>query len=232
MPEKNTENSAMTEENIVLKVTELLETLDHVKRYNALAKSLRKFALIVIGSVVIFLSVGGSLGFANLMAPFDEPLFFMESLLLLIIPITGIIVGVLFIRKRVNSIKTGLWKNEISQGFPGALKILLEINWDETFDEISSGRVSYALYGLLKAGAYWIITTFSLGLLGSLVAFVALRQEGKFGSPFLGLIALLIVYLILRNDLSRRYKEIRALDKLLWELRWFSIELGRAEFQT
>jgi len=230
MPEKNIENSAMTEENVVLKVTELLETLDHVKRYNALAKSLRRFALIVLGSVVIFLAVGASLGFANLMAPFDKPLFFMESILLLIIPITGIIVGVLFIRKRVNSIKTGQWKTEISQGFPGALKILLEIDWDETFDEISSGRLSYAIYGLLKACAYWIITTFTIGLLGSLVAFVALHKEGEFGGPLLSLIALFIVYLILRKDLSRRYNEIRALDKLLWELRWFSLELRRAEF--
>ena len=88
------------------------------------------------------------------------------SILLLLVPISGISAGVLLIRRRVNSIKIGEWKDELSNGFPSALKILLELDWDETFDEISAGRVGYALYGLLKAAAYWSITVFALGLLG------------------------------------------------------------------
>jgi hypothetical protein len=163
---------------------------------------------------------------------FDKPQIFVASLLLLLIPITGIAAGVIFIRRRVNAIKTGEWKEELSHGFPSALKILLEIDWDETFDEISSGRVGYALYSSLKAGAYWVITVFAFGLFGNLVSFLVLQKAGLFGGPILGLLSLLIVYLILRKDLSRRYNEIRALDKLLWELRWFSLELRRAEFQT
>jgi hypothetical protein len=106
------------------------------------------------------------------------------------------------------------------------------MDWAETFDEISAGRVGYALYSLLKAAAYWIITVFALGLLGNLLTFIILGKAALFGGPLLGLLSLLIVYLFLRNDLSRRYNEIRALDKLLWELRWFSLELRRAEFQT
>ena len=106
------------------------------------------------------------------------------------------------------------------------------MNWDETFDEISSGRVGYALYGLLKTAAYWIIMVFALGLVGNLLTFVILGKAGLFGGFIWALLSILIVYLILRNDLSRRYNEIRALDKLLWELRWFSLELRRAEFQT
>lgn len=232
MSEKNVENSMMTEENVVAKVVELMETLDHVKKYNALASSFKRFALIVIGSLGIFLALGASLGFLNLVVTFDRPQLFLASVLLLLVPITGVAAGVLFIRRRVDSIMTGGWKDELSHGFPSALKILLELHWDETFDEISSGRVGYALYGLLKAAAYWIITVFAVGLLGNLVIFIILREAGLFGGPVLGLISLLIVYLLLRNDLSRRYNEIRALDKLLWELRWFSLELRRAEFQT
>jgi hypothetical protein len=162
----------------------------------------------------------------------DRPQLLLAALLLLLVPISGIAAGVLFIRKKVNEIKTGEWKEELSHGFPSALKILLEMNWDETFDEISSGRVGYALYGLLKAAAYWIITVFTVGLLGNLVAFLVLGTTGFLGVPVWGLLSVLIVYLILRKDLSRRYNEIRALDKLLWELRWFSLELRRAEFQT
>ena len=229
MSEKNV-NSVLTEENVVAKVAELMETLDHVKKYNALAGSFKRFALIVLGSIVVFLALGASLGFLNLVATFDKPQIFVASLLLLLIPITGIAAGVIFIRRRVNAIKTGEWKEELSHGFPSALKILLEIDWDETFDEISSGRVGYALYSSLKAAAYWVITVFAFGLFGNLVSFLVLQKAGLFGGPILGLLSLLIVYLILRKDLSRRYNEIRALDKLLWELRWFSLELRRTGF--
>ena len=232
MSEKSINNPLMTEENVVAKVAELMETLDHVKKYNALARSFKKFALIVLGSITIFLALGASLGFLNLVATLDRPQIFLASVLLLLVPITGVTVGVLFIRRRINSVKTGAWKEELSQGFPSALKILLEMDWDETFDEISSGRVSYALYGLLKTGAYWIITVFAVGLLGNLLTFIILHKAGLFGGFILGLLSLLIVYLILKSDLSRRYNEIRALDKLLWELRWFSLELRRDEFQA
>jgi hypothetical protein len=232
MSEKSVKNSIMTEENVVAKVAELMETLDHVKKYNALSKSFKRFALIVIGSISIFLALGASLGFLNLAVTLDRPQIFLASILLLLVPITGITAGVLFIRRRVNSIKTGEWKDELSHGFPSALKMLLEMDWDKTFDEISAGRVGYALYGLLKTAAYWIITVFAVGLLGNLLTFMILQKAELFGGFIWGLLSLLLVYLILRNDLSRRYNEIRALDKLLWELRWFSLELRRAEFQT
>ena len=232
MAEKNIGNSELTEENVVTKVVELMETLDHVKKYNALAESFKRFALIVLGSIAIFLALGASLGFLNLVVTFDRPQIFVASILLLLVPITGIAAGVIFIRRRINAIKTGEWKEELSHGFPSALKILLEMDWDKTFDEISSGRVGYALYSLLKAAAYWVITVFAVGLLGNLVTFLVLQKAGLFVGPILWLLSLLIVYLILRKDLSRRYDEIRALDKLLWELRWFSLELRSAEFQT
>ncbi len=219
----------MTEEDVVAKVAELMETLDQVKKYNALTSSLKRFALIVIGSILVFLAVGASIGFLNLVATLDKPQFFLLAILLLLIPISGISIGVYFIRKKVNSIKTGEWQEELSHGFPSALKILTELDWDKTFDEISSGRVDYALYSLLKGAAYFIITLFTLGLVGNLVTFIFLHRA-LLGGPVLGLISLLVVYLLLREDFARRYNQIRALDNLLWELRWFSVELRRAEF--
>jgi hypothetical protein len=232
MTEKNIKNGEMSEENVVAKVAELMETLDHVKKYNALAGAFKRFALIVLGSITVFLAVGASLGFLNLVATLDRPQLLVVSLLLLLVPITGIALGVVFIRKRVSAIKSGEWKEELSHGFPSALKMLLDIDWDEMFDEISSGRVGYALYGILKTVAYLIITVFAVGLLGNLGTFLILHRAGFFALPIWGLLSLFIVYLVLRKDLSRRYNEIRALDKLLWELRWFSLELRRAEFQT
>ena len=51
-------DSVLSEESVVSKVSELMETLDHIKRYNALSRSLKKFSLIVIGSIAISLAVG------------------------------------------------------------------------------------------------------------------------------------------------------------------------------
>jgi hypothetical protein len=229
MVENTAQTSQLTEKNVVAKVAELMETLDQVKKYNALTSSLKRFALLVIGSLIIFLAVGSSIGFLNLVVTLDKPQLFFASILLLLIPISGISIGVYFIRKKVNSIKTGEWNEELSNDFPSALQILTELDWDKTFDEISSGRVGYTLYSLLKATAYLIITLFTLGLVGNLVTFIFLNQ-GLLGGPILGLISLLIVYLLLRKDFLRRYHQIKALDNLLWELRWFSVELRRAEF--
>jgi hypothetical protein len=231
MSEKNVETApVLTEDNVVAKVAELMETLDHVKEYNALYRSFKTFALIVLGSLTVFLSIGAYVNFLNFTVGPDNPDFFLISLLLLLVPISGTIGGILFIRRKIKSVKKGEWKKDLEQGFPLALKILLEINWDETFDEISLGRVGYALYGLLKAAAYWIITLFLIGLISNSISFLIQHRAGLFGVPIL--FSILIVYILLRHDLAGRYDEIRALDKLLWELRWFSNEFRRADFET
>ena len=106
MQEKDVNNPVITEDNAVAKVAELLATLDNVKKYNALTKSLRRFALIVFGSILIFLAVGASMGLLNLVATLDKPQIVVTSVLWLLIPIGGIISGIVFIRRRVNAVKT------------------------------------------------------------------------------------------------------------------------------
>ena len=86
MSDKNVTNSVLTEESVVSKVAELMETLDHVKKYNALARSFKKFALIVLSSIAVFLALGASLGFLNLVATLDRPQIFLASILLLLSP--------------------------------------------------------------------------------------------------------------------------------------------------
>jgi F0F1-type ATP synthase assembly protein I len=223
----------MTEESIVSKVEELMETLDHVKRYNALAKSLKKFTVVMASFFIIFFVLRGLVDFFDLGSTLDKPVFLSVLFLLLLIPVVGIAAAVLTVRKRVNSVRTGEWKEELSHNFPSALKILMELDWDKTLDEISVGRLSYFLYGLLKTAAYWVVTFFVLGFIGATLSiFFPHGAPPFFGGFLMGLLSLLIVFLVLRDDLLRRYKEIRSLDMLLWELRWFSLEFRRAEFQT
>jgi hypothetical protein len=153
----------MPEERIVSKVGEFMETLDHVKRYNALARSLKEFAAVIAGSFVIFLVLRGLVDFLDLSSVLDRPIFLLTLFLLLLIPLFEIVAGIMVARKRVNSVRAGEWKEELSQGFPSALKMRLELDWDKTIEDIS-GRFSYFVYGLLKTVAYWFVTFFGLGL--------------------------------------------------------------------
>jgi hypothetical protein len=222
----------MREESVVSKVEELMETLDNIKRYNALAHSLKKFAIIVVGSITVFAVLAGVFEFFDLRLVLDEPVFLSVALLSLLIPVTGIIAGVLFVRRKVASVRTGEWKEELSHGFPSALKILVELDWEKTFDEISMGKLSYALYAFLKAAAYWAVSFFALSSFGNIVIYLILQRAVSSSGILWGALAFIIVLLFLSNDIWKRYKEILALDMLLMELRWFSFEFRRAEFKT
>jgi hypothetical protein len=169
----------------------------------------------------IFPSIAGTLTFAER--------FLIAWSIKMLVPIVGIAIGALFIRKKINAVKTGEWREELSNGFPSALKILFTINWDETFEEISLGKISYALYSALKIIAYIVITAFGVGFFWNLGTYLILDQVGLLGGASIWL-APFIVYVLVRKDLSKRYNQIRALDKLLLELRGLKAELESKQF--
>ncbi len=228
MSEKGDKNSTMAEENIVAKVAELMETLDQVKKYEVLARHLKMFTSIVVGSIVICVSVNLLISFLGLLSAFDEFQRFFLTFPLVLIPATGVVVGILYVRRKIDAVKTGEWKDELSQGFPSALKILSEIDWEASFDFVSSGRLGYAMYSLVKGAAYGFVAFFILGFTFNLVTYIVLHRTGALGYASFHF-SLLVIFLYLRKDLSRRFNEIRAMDKLHWELRRFSHDLRSKE---
>jgi hypothetical protein len=228
MTRKDSDNSVNEEEIVVSKVAELMETLDEVKKYNVLEKYFNKFAVIVVSSIIVYLVVRSYLDFYNVLAIFGRTDRFFLTFLLVIIPAVGDALGLLFIRGKISAVKTGRWKEELSNGFPSALKLLSEIDWDGSFDVVSSGGLGYAMYGLVKGIAYWIITYLTLGFAFNIITLILLDRTAALGNASLW-ISLLITFVYLRKDLSRRFNEIRALDKLQLELRRLSDELRTAE---
>ena len=226
---ENSFKDQTTEERLVSKVAELMETLDEIKKYQMFDRYFKKFSAIVITSIIILVLANTFLPYSGLLTAFNPPDRFLLTFLLVIIPITGVVIGVLFIKGKINSVKTDEWKKELSNGFPSALKILSEINWDSSFDVISSSGLGYAMYGLVKGVAYWIITYFALGLLFNISTYLVLHQTAVLGNSSLWF-SLLIAFAYLKKDLSRRFNEIRTIDKLQEELRRFSYELRNAEF--
>jgi hypothetical protein len=136
----------LPEESVVSKVEELMETLDHIKKYNALATSLKRFGIVIATSFAVFFVLRGLIDFLDLSSMLDRPVLLLVLFLLLLIPLGGIAAGVLIVRKKVNSVRTGAWKEELSHGFPSALKILQELDWDKTIDEISEGRQLFLVW--------------------------------------------------------------------------------------
>lgn len=228
MSEKTDKNPTIAEENVVAKVAELMETLDQVKKYGVLARHLKMFTSIVAGSIVISIFVNLVITYSGLLSTFDEFQRFFLAFPLVLIPATGVVVGILYVRRKINAVKTGEWKDELSHGFPSALKILSEIDWDESFDFVASGRLGYAMYSLVKGAAYGFIAFFILGFTLNLITYIVLHRTGALGYASFHL-SLFVIFLYLKKDLSRRFNEIRAMDKLHWELRRFSHDLRSKE---
>jgi hypothetical protein len=228
MSKQDNNNLVKEEASVVTKVAKLMETIDEVRKYEVLDKHFRKFAFIVISSIIVLVIVRTYVDFFNLFGDFGRTQRFFLTFLLVVIPVIGFAIGMLFIRSKIRAVKTGEWKNELSNGFPSALKLLSEMNWDRSFDAVSSGGLGYAMYSLVKGVAYWVITYFTLGFAFNITTLILLNRTAALGNASLWF-SLLITYVFLRNDLSRRFNDIRALDKLHGELRRFSDELRTAE---
>ena len=214
------------------KVAELMETLDQIKKYTAVTKSLKKFGLIVVGSVTVFFAILTLFETLEVDHMLNTTWFIVVAFLSLLIPIAGLLGGMLFIRKQINSVKEGEWRKEISSSFSSNLKLLVDVDWAKTLDDISNGRFGYAVYSIIKFGVYIFVAVTAFELFWNGLTLILLDTIVSAGAIFWGLFAVLLVVLVLAKDIVQRYRELRSLDALVWELRWLSFEFGRAEFQT
>ena len=222
-------DTKLGEREIEQKVGQLMETMAQVARYNELSRSLKGFAAVVIGwglGGVLLLFISSLLPSSTLAS-----VEVLVSVLSLSTPVIGVVGGVVYIRRRVDSVKTGEWQPTLTQGFPGAVRVLTELDWDRVFEEITVGRLSYSLYVLLKVGAYWAVTFLALEVSEGIVFVHILHTSPPIDWFVWAALSLLVIAMAFGNDLVRRYKELHLLDLLLWELRWFSIEVGGIEFR-
>jgi len=208
-----------------------MNALDQVKKYKELARSMGDFLLIMLSALIaiLFLYIGFDLyqGYGGQL-PSNVILSGVELLLSVFIFGAGLIVGLLWTDHRVRRVKVGEWKALEGQGTLGAMKILSSLDWPNVFQDIRYSKVGFVFYSVLKIAGYWIL------------AFVVVELATGIGLSFLhvqlniiyvGVLSLIVVLLLSRNDLQRRYNQAWALDSLLWELRWFDSEFrGKTEF--
>lgn len=222
--------TTVEEKDLVLKVTEVMTTLDGVKKYKELAKSLVDFALIIISSIVVILFV--YIGFDLYQASggqFPQGLIVsgVESVIALFILGGAFIAGILWVDRRSNRVATGEWREDLEQNSTvGAMKILADLDWPSVFQDIRYSKIGFVFYSILKVIGYWILIFIILFLI-STFGLAALHITLDFA--YVAVLSLIITIVVSRKDLQRRYNQSWALDSLLWELRWFESEFrGKA----
>jgi hypothetical protein len=222
----------LTEENLTSKMTEFMTALDQVKAYRELTNAMADFVIISVASVAALLALNIVVNLLDLNYGygFVTPgtsgwLPFFNFLILFF----GVIIGVLWVRRKMSSVKTMEWKNTLNEGAPGAIKLLQETNWEKTFNDIRFAKLGLAVYGAVKILAYWLMAFFLFVVLSSFMANII---HLSFDPISLLVIPLVFVLVLSMKDLRKRYEQVGRLDSLLWELRWFDSEFRRADFKA
>jgi hypothetical protein len=239
----------MSEEALVVaKVQELMRALDQVKQYRALSKLMVDFVLIMLASIVLVLAWELGVNFYRLGSGFycyysaggtytctpssyTGPPFlqFFAGLSVLLVPTAGLLIGIFYVDRKLKSVKVEEWKASLEEGFPGAVKLLQELKWDSVLEDIRASKIGYSVYFAIKVAGYWLLS------------FVVLFFPFGIGSSFLhleanlyipALVSLVLVLVLSRRDLQKKYRQVVSLDNLMWELRWFSSGFKSAKFEA
>ncbi len=239
----------MSEEaTIVAKVEELMKALDQVKRYRALSRLLIDFALIILVSVVLLLSWDLAVNFYRMQSGFycyySTPMSYTctastatgspflqlyAGLSPLVISAAGVLIGVYWVERKLRSVRVEEWKEILKEGFPGAVKLLQDLKWDSVLDDIRASKIGYSVYFVVKVTGYWLFASILL-FFPYVLGISALHQDVNLFIP--ASLSFVLVLVLSRNDLQKRYGQVVSLDNLMWELRWFSSEFKSAKFEA
>jgi len=206
-----------------------MTTLDQVKKYRAIVSSMPDFVLIIFGSIVTSLSLYIFMRLSRVFIGYNYLLNNIGSIEFLLIFAVGIYTGTYWVRRKVKSVKLGQWKDTLSEGAPGVIKLLQELQWNNIFSDIRSAKLGFFLYGISKILAYWSLAFISMIFFRELVRFVL---HISIGEVTILIFSLIVILILSRNDLGKRYEQMGRLDWLLWELRWFESEFRGANFKT
>jgi len=236
------------EATIVAKVEELMGALDQVKRYRALSRLLIDFALVMLASVVLLLSWDLAVNFYRVQTGFycyySAPVTYtctassatgspflqlFAGLSPLLIPAAGVLIGVYWVDRKLKSVKVGEWRESLKEGFPGAVKLLQDLKWDSVLEDIRASKIGYSVYFVVKVIGYWLFASILL-FFPYVLGISALHQDVNLFVP--AFISFVLVLVLSRNDLQKRYGQVVSLDNLMWELRWFSSEFKSAKFEA
>lgn len=232
----------MSEQTVVSKVEELMQSLDQVKKYKALSRLMLDFIIILLASVAALLALELTVNFMHLSGAFQgyfENLTTLtmitltstsrNNLLAILVPGLGVLAGLAWVNYKLKKVEVNIWKNTITEGFPGAIKLLQDIDWNTVLQDIRVAKIVYTLYSVAKVAGNWILAVLLLLIpYGLSVSFIHTSAV----LYIFACLSLVIAFVLSRKDLKKKYQQLTSLDALLWELRWFNSEFKTAEFQA
>jgi hypothetical protein len=214
------------EEELNQKMKDFMSVLDQVKKYRALIGALPDIAIIVCLAFVgaFAADVWGHLSLVFLLQTYG-----LSYLLSILFVAGGLVAAVVWGYRKMKKVKTGEWKPALSEGAPGAIKLLQDINWAETFKDIRYAKLGFWIYGILRTGIAWILAyLITLPVAG----YLSQASHISINLQLVALLALALVLALSVNDFRKRFDQIGRLDTLLWELRWMDHDFRRNPFQT
>jgi len=227
----------MSEAEVVEQVSDLMRALDDVRRYRELAYAMVDFlAILVVTAIASVLLIflegvydvtsgfpvdGESFLIANIPSPN------LASLAMVFIVLGGFLGGILWVDRRVGRTKTGEWKKTMEEGVPGAVKLLSELDWEAQLGMVSTSRLAYLLYSVLKVAGYSLLTCVVLLVVGGVSGLWYLFPSGQ---EYVAPVSVVVVLIFSKKSLEAGFNRLRSLDLLFWDLRGFYSEFKRAEF--
>lgn len=211
------------------KLKEFMTVLDQVKRYRTLLTALPDFVIIIALSVIGVLSALIFSRFTSVYISSHSNLISSSYFLIAIFLLAGIIVGIYWINRKVESVKVGQWKEELVEGLPGVIKLLQELDWDNIFSDIRLAKLGSWLYCITKIAVYWMLAVVVFSFSTHMLEVVFHFGTAAF---VVELFSLVVVLVLNGKDICNRYHQIGRLDMLFWELRWFESEFRGANFEA
>jgi len=226
----------MTEEAVVEKVGGLMTALDDVEKYKELARAMVDFVAIFAFSLILALVLNLAQGAYDVAYASTSgmgttlfggmPAGVITLLGTLIIPVAGLMAGMLWVNRRVGRVKGGKWKETLAEGTPGAVKLLTSLDWDSVLSSVRVSRSAFLLFALIKVAGYTILVEVLL----SLVSFVLPVPYFAIPPVYTFFLSLVIVLALTRKSLTEGFQRLVLLDQLFWDLRVFSTEFNREQF--
>ena len=149
-------------------MAEFLTAIDQVKKYRKLASAIVDFALILVISVAGLLTLHLVVNLLNLYGISNVTAnSWGVAFSSILIPCIGVLIGVVWVGRKIDAVKIRQWENTLNEGTPGALKLLQETNWETIFSDIRFAKLGFAFYGTIKVAAYWLVAFFAFVVLSS-----------------------------------------------------------------
>jgi len=227
----------MSEAEVVEQVSDLMRALDDVRKYRELAYAMVDFLAILVVTIIASILIEFFDGVYEVTSGFPVnganfsfsgiPSSNFASLAVGIIVLGGFLGGVLWVDRRVSRTKTGEWKKTMEEGVPGAVKLLSELDWESQLGMVSTSRLAYLFYSILKVAGYSLLAYILLELAGAVSGLWYLVPSAQ---EYIAPISVILVLILNKKSLEMGFNRLRSLDLLFWDLRGFYSEFKRAEF--